>query len=691
MALKRVGSDTFEASNGESMNAIGNMARTGHLRRGSASSLVEVVADSGLKHWVIEIDPRYAGHPALTRDLSESMPFLEDPGVMGVMRLSQADRTAGWFAYPTGAAVPLADLLDIAREEGGLGIRAAVELLYVLGEALIEGARKSQPYRLGAHGALDPLRVVFKPDGQALLLGYGLPSIALEVFLEHPTHLPDAGTLRYCAPETLRGERPTLSTDFYVLALLALEMAVGEPVYDGTADEIRQQVLRGEGVRRLYEWRGRLPAPVRDVLQVVFRPDRAGRFDQPYEWVQAYHALLKTPGLEGERLVDCVARLAPPEGGASLRGVGRGTSASRDTQDGVSSEGEGAGLNPVWARESAGRDEASASENHEGDKMADESARDRLKNRLKGREPAASSAKEELSARDRLKQRLKSRAPEVESASADEDDTAVVQRPDSASLGVTEEASPGGSEEVSSASPTDSESEVDHGTDEAETSAMALEPAVEVTAAEAAPNAEEAAPALQTAADLLAQLKSSLSANATPAEPSASASARLHAGSGTPSVTMTVRREGGDEGVTLREDQTVGDLLHAALGSLPGVRVNLLGQVTGWARLESAGRRLNAATSLEDLDIAQPVDLVWVTQVTHVVELEVRGATSEPVRLRAPVEGSLPAGAVLEHLCSWLSLPQGDWQLTVDGQVLASDMLLLEAGLTEGSRLVVSR
>ena len=154
---------------------------------------------------------------------------------------------------------------------------------------------------------------------------------------------------------------------------------------------------------------------------------------------------------------------------------------------------------------------------------------------------------------------------------------------------------------------------------------------------------------------------------------------------------MTVRKEGGDEVVALREDQTVGDLLHVALGALPSVRVNLLGQVTSWARLECEGRRLNAATCLEDLDTTQPVDLVWVAQVTHVVELEVRGATSEPVRMRAPVEGSLPAGAVLEHLCAWLSLPEGDWRLAVDGQVLVSDMLLSEAGLTEGSRLVVSR
>lgn len=673
------------------MSVIGNMARTGHIRRGFASSLVEAVADSGLKHWVIETHPMYAGHPALTRDLSEHMPFLENPSVMGVQRLSDVDSEAGWFAYATGDVVPLVDLLDLARQEGGLGVRAAIELLYVLGESLVEGAGKSQPFGLGAHGSLDPHRVAIKHDGQALLLGYGLPNMGLQVFLEHPTNLPDAGTLRYCAPETLRGERPTLSTDFYVLALLALEMAVGESVYEGTADEIRQQVLRGEGVRRLYEWRARIPEPVRDVLQVVFRPDRAGRFDQPHELVQAYHKLLETPSLEGERLVDCVARLDPRPGGATPQPHGGRSSASRETQDGVSSQGEEGGVTPVGARESAGSDGMSPPENHEGDKMADESARDRLKKRLKGRDPVAPPAGDELSARDRLKQRLKSRGPEKEAPPVDEaeDDTAVVQRADSAEeLVEEEEAVP--AEEASAAPADDPDPEPEEDPDAAETSAMELEPATEAgDSDQEGPEPEPEPPASQTAADLLAQLKSSLSANTTSPDPSASA--RLHAGSGAPSVTMTVRQDGADEAIVLREDQTAGDLLHAALGGLPAVRVNLLGQVTSWARLESAGRRLNAATCLEDLDASEALDLVWVEQATHVVELEVRGATPEPLRLRAPVEGSLPAGAVLVHLCAWLSLPDGEWQLTVDGQVLAPDMLLVEAGLADGSRLVVSR
>ena len=260
------------------MSAIGNMSRTGRIYKAPASDLVEVEADSGLKHWVIMCHATYAGHPTLSKELLPRLAFLRDPGVMGLSRIQWDDIEKGCFAYPTGQVCPLTSLMDFASKEGGVGVRGALELMYVLGEVLIEGAEKSRPHGMGAHGALDPWRVVLKPDGQALALGYGLAKADLAVFLEHPSNLPSEDTLRYCAPETLRGEAPTLSTDFYVLGLLALELGMGEPVYDGKSEEIRQQVLRGEGVRRLYEWRERIPERVRDVLGLLLRPDRASRF-----------------------------------------------------------------------------------------------------------------------------------------------------------------------------------------------------------------------------------------------------------------------------------------------------------------------------------------------------------------------------------------------------------------------------
>jgi hypothetical protein len=662
------------------MRAFGNMSRTGRIYKAPASDLVEVVADSGLKHWVINGHPTYAGHAALSTELLPRLPFLRDPGVMGLSRIQWDDLDQGCFAYPTGTVYPLVALMDFASKEGGIGVRAALELLYVLGEVLVEGAEKSRAHGMGAHGALDPWRVALKPDGQALLLGYGIAKPDLAVFLEHPTNLPSEDTLRYCAPETLRGEAPTLSTDFYVLGLLALELGMGEPVYEGNSDEIRQQVLRGEGVRRLYEWRDRIPERVREVLGVVFRPDRASRFDQPYALIQSFHQLLTDPATKGAPLVDWVARLAALSSSGERPRAGEVHSPSRTGSDGVSSTCDEQAKTAGAAADSIPDEPTNREQRHEGEKMSDDSARDRLKSRLKGRSVGAAPKGENLSPRERLKQRLKGRSAQqgADPVDPEDDDTAVVQRP-------VQEAA----QEVEESEPASDSVDQDEVTEE-----PSQEEEARVEPEEDAPDEPQEEPAAApepspTAADLLARLKSSLSASSVGSEPSASA--RLQPGSGASSVTMNVRRGDQTEAFELREDQTVDDLLRAVLGSFPAVNLNLLGQVTSWARLEESGRRLNASTRLEDLDASQTVDVVWVEQAVRVVDLEVRGAASEPIRFQVPVGSALPAGAVLQHLMTWLSLPDGQWQLTVDGQVLAPDMLLEECGLKDGSHLVVSR
>ena len=666
------------------MSAFGKMSRTGRMYKAPASDLVEVVADSGLKHWVIACHPAYAGHPALSVELLPRLSFLRDPGVMGVSRMQSDDLSQGCFAYPTGTAYPLVALMELASQEGGVGIRGALELLYVLGEVLIEGAEKSRAHGMGAHGALDPWRVALRPDGQTLVLGYGLAKVDLAVFLDHPTSLPSEDTLRYCAPEMLRGETPTLSTDFYVLGLLALELGMGEPVYEGKSEEIRQQVLRGEGVRRLYEWRDRIPERVREVLEVVFRPDRASRFDQPYALIQSFHQLLTDPSLKGAPLVDWVARLVGSSSDREIRATAEVHSPSRMGSDGVSSTSDEERNATGDVASSMPDDSTNREQRHEGEKMSDDSARDRLKSRLKGRSAATAPEAEKLSPRERLKQRLKGRSAKQapEPVDLEDDDTAVVQRPAKKELQ---------EEEVEEAEEPEPAAEV---VQEVASREPVVEEDVTEEPSESTPDEPEEEPVAEvesspTAADLLERLKSSLSASSVGSEPSASA--RLQMGTGAVSVTMNVRRGEQTDAFELREDQTVDDLLRVALGSRPAVNLNLLGQVTSWARLEESGRRLNASTRLEDLDASQTFDVAWVEQAVHIVDLEVRGAASEPIRFQVPVGSALPAGVVLQHLNTWLSLPDGHWKMTVDGQVLSSDMLLEECGLKDGSHLVVSR
>ncbi|MEZ4318030.1 MAG: hypothetical protein R3F61_11020 [Myxococcota bacterium] len=270
------------------------MKRTGRLLPGPGASLVEVVSDTDLKHMAVVFDAAYRDHSCLNGDLEVRMGFMEQPEVTGLSRMVAHAPEAGAFLYPTGTVWSVAELV---RELAGMGevggVKAALELCYLAGEILVEGADKAVHSGLEGHGNLDPWRLMLKADGQITIIGYGLPRPEIEVFLEDDNRLPSEDGLRYCAPETL-AEEPTadISSDLFSLALVALELMVGRPVYDGLVADVRQQAARGEAVRRLYQWRDKIPDPVREVIGKALKPDPDIRYRDGLDFVYSVHDVL---------------------------------------------------------------------------------------------------------------------------------------------------------------------------------------------------------------------------------------------------------------------------------------------------------------------------------------------------------------------------------------------------------------
>lgn len=159
-------------------------------------------------------------HPRLVHVLSvdeaNGVPYLVTPALKGEPLI----RRLGSRPLPTGEVVRL-----------GKAIAAALEAVHVRGLA---------------HRDLKPGNVWLEPDGQVLLLDYGLArSVA-----DSPEHSRDSrliGVAAYLAPEQLRDpEKADRRADFFALGCLLYEMATGRRAFPGETLFDVQLAIRSE-------------------------------------------------------------------------------------------------------------------------------------------------------------------------------------------------------------------------------------------------------------------------------------------------------------------------------------------------------------------------------------------------------------------------------------------------------------
>lgn len=276
------------------VETIAGMQGTGRKLAGPGFDLVEVVNDGGGKLSALIMDPAHRDHPSLHGDLEFGLGFMQQPDVTGLARLQTHSPDEGAFVYPTGTVWTVAEVVrELASAGEVAGVKAGLELCYMAGEILVEAADQSQNSGLTGHGSVDPWKLVVKADGQIGILGYGVPRPEIEAFLDDETRTPAEDALRYCSPEDLKPDgEPDLSSDLFALSLIALELMVGRPVYDGLVSDVKQQAQRGEAARKLYQWRERLPAPVREVLGKALKPDPDTRYRDGLDYVYSVHDLL---------------------------------------------------------------------------------------------------------------------------------------------------------------------------------------------------------------------------------------------------------------------------------------------------------------------------------------------------------------------------------------------------------------
>lgn len=639
------------------MDTLGDMTRTGFKVSGTASDLVELEDAKGLKHLGITFHRKFRDHGSLTRGIDRALAFLEQPDVCDLLEMVDRVPEAGAFIYPTGTVSPLADMLDVLRKMGDVGgNKAGLELCLFVAQILQEAYLKGEPHGLDSHGDLSPWRVVLKSNGQLRIIGFGLPQVDMLMARESDRVTLKEDAYRYCPPERIDGEPEDFSSDLYSLALMAFELMVGEPLFNGSLSEMKQQATNAQGPYRLYQYRDRLPESVIELLTRCLKFDMDSRHADINEFIWEVQDLLALPEVDGPSLVELCDRLS-----SRLKRRRSAGASSSETSDGEDEPGaraleksrgdepepeEDAGPGQRWGRVSrSGARESRRAPSVARSGSSRKSGRDALRDRLKrssGRGgPPPSDPKASLKKRLRRSRGREDGPPSRTSKSRDRPLRASQRSDDRRSLRRSRD----------------------------QQDPQASEPSVARSG---------------RAASLLKRLRSSRGADEAEAEPPK----RRRRGAST--STFDVEVDGADPiAVTAAPDGAIAELIAAALEQSGRVAAGKGGATTTWFSAEQGEDLLLSSAPISELDPDESIRLVEEAARTYVVLVEVEG--SEAAATPMTICSGLSAADAAATLSRLLGLGEGTWGLSVDGERLHPLQPVGELVTANDKHLVVSK
>ena len=285
--------------------------RVKNTYKGPAALLAEVEDDQGNQNIALVFQEEYHEHPLLNDSLSGIMSFLHNPVIPGIADLIQHDKDKGSFVFNTGPCVSIAQII---RRMGDAGItpgpRAGLEFMERAGRILTDTSEYTiSTFAVGSHGSLNPWRILSRRNGAIQIIGYAIPQVEMKDFHRDPNNVPREDSFRYCPPERVSNHPEDLSSDIFVLALIAFEIMVTRPVYDGTVDDIRQKAVRGEASRQLMNYQSLLPKYVRNFLAKALKGDRRHRFSSSQAFFSELESILRRPDLPGMSFNSIVAKM----------------------------------------------------------------------------------------------------------------------------------------------------------------------------------------------------------------------------------------------------------------------------------------------------------------------------------------------------------------------------------------------
>tara|TARA_R110002072_G_scaffold1098_1_gene9149 strand:- start:419 stop:2185 length:1767 start_codon:yes stop_codon:yes gene_type:complete len=199
---------------------------------------------------------------------AEILARIQHPNVVRVHRLERAAGTAYLVQE-----IVAGETLEALIRRGPLEPRRAAELIRALADALAAIHREEI-----LHRDLKPANVILRPDGQPVLLDFG---IARDLNAERLTQTGAVlGTPSYMAPEQAAGEGPGslgTFTDVYGLGAILYELLSGQPPFAGSPFSVLKAVLTEDPI-----WPSALeidlPPALEGILQVAMAKEGADRY-----------------------------------------------------------------------------------------------------------------------------------------------------------------------------------------------------------------------------------------------------------------------------------------------------------------------------------------------------------------------------------------------------------------------------
>jgi len=254
------------------------------------------------------LPPELAAYPEVkTRFLEEARTLakLEHPNIVHLINFAEdAGRLCLVMQYAEGETFE--ELIDrVEQVEPDEAVRISMQTLEGLAHAHANTV---------VHRDIKPSNIIVRADGSVKVTDFGIAKITRDHKLTQTGQT--MGTVRYMAPEQVRGKDIDLRSDLYSLGVSCYEALVGEPPFDGESQfEVMQMHLSTE------------PTPPRQAgakcseeLEAVLLKSMAKSPDDRYQTAKEFRlALATTP--EGRRVprqtrdLDAVA----PEGYTSTR------------------------------------------------------------------------------------------------------------------------------------------------------------------------------------------------------------------------------------------------------------------------------------------------------------------------------------------------------------------------------------
>ncbi|MEM6927812.1 MAG: hypothetical protein AAF602_12845, partial [Myxococcota bacterium] len=305
----------------EAGERLGGRSVTDRRARGPVFDVVALAVDDTPTHLALCFPEAVRAHAWFGDGLREHVQSLAWPGVLGVAALVQAEAERGVLVYETGPAVPLAHVFERLSSEGRpLGVRASLELAYLCTDILAQ----SNP-SLGPHGQISPWTVGLTRRGRAVLLGYGVPCLELDLDQPGTGFAMREDSLRYAPPERFSADPEGLTSDLFSLWLLVAEGVLGRPLYDGVLEDLRHLARRGEAATRWFPHRDEVSPELHEQITAGLKPDADARPQDAEQLVHDLYGLARRFDADGPSLADVLHELGEGEADVPLPSPGIGT------------------------------------------------------------------------------------------------------------------------------------------------------------------------------------------------------------------------------------------------------------------------------------------------------------------------------------------------------------------------------